>query len=75
MRISEYVKILEALRKEHGDIEVHTYMHGGRRIVADAPVVDHLLILNSRESVPRFASDVRYAHNYESRKGLKVVKV
>lgn len=57
MKISEYIFELERLQQEHGDLEIETLAFDFRRIKASAPVVGYKLILQGRESKPRFFYD------------------
>ena len=49
------IAALEEIREEHGDLEVDTFGHYGRR-PAMAPTVEHRLILKPRQSRPMFWS-------------------
>ena len=67
MKISEYVKLLNAIKKEHGDLEVEAYVGG--RITANPPKVAYTRVLKGRESKPDFWSN----YMEEDRKGEKVI--
>lgn len=70
MKISEYIKHLESVQSEIGDVEVQRENHWGRDS-APEPVAAFALILNGRESRPRFWS----AYEGEERKGGPVCRV
>jgi hypothetical protein len=74
MNLSKYISALEAIYLEHGDLEVETWGAGGVRVLAQMPAVTHRMILQGRESKPRFC-DVYDAKRDPARKGEKVVKV
>ena len=55
MKLREYIAELEALAQAHGDdLEVETYMFDFRRVSAGRPRLAHRLILQGRETKPRF---------------------
>lgn len=64
MKVSEYIAALEALKAEHGDLEVTTYMGGV--YPAGIPVTAYRLL--------RTEKYWHELHN-ESRKGEKVIRV
>jgi len=74
MKISELILLLEALKNEHGDLDVETYGYDGSRIPLNAPRIDHQAILKGREHKERFATAL-YGDAHESRKGTKVCRL
>lgn len=55
MNIQEYIKALVAIMDEHGsDLEVQTINVSFDRVEAREPTTAHALILNGRQSKPRF---------------------
>ena len=75
MNISEFVAELEAIKAEHGDLDVETYDAIGYRKEAWKPEIAYRLILKGREHSPRFWNAYLPAEERESRKGTKVCKV
>jgi hypothetical protein len=71
MKISEYIKVLENIKTEHGDLEVD-YYYFGRRKEANAPEIAFRKILKGRERTPDYWD--KYSGN-EDRKGEKVVRI
>jgi hypothetical protein len=71
MKISEYIGILQAIAAEHGDLEVDTLGGFGERRPAAPPRLAYRLILNGRQSKPRFWSS--YA-DHEDYKGQPVCR-
>lgn len=74
MKISEYVQLLNAIKDEHGDLEVETNNFNIDRVPQRPPVVDYKAILKGRERNPRFVSRY-YGSEREERKGEKVCRV
>jgi len=72
MTISEYITKLEALRAEHGDIEVESMAPDCSRREAPAPSAQHKKILAGRQHKSMFWS--RYTDRPET-KGEPVVQV
>jgi hypothetical protein len=75
MKASEYIKQIEALIAEHGDLEVMTYgmsQMANAAMSAYAPQLAYKAILNSRERQEKFYS--QYCDE-PSRKGEKVIKI
>lgn len=70
MKISEYIKHLESVRDQIGDVEVQHYGHGGRE-EASPPQVGFALLLRPRESRQRFWS----SYEGDDRKGEPVCRV
>jgi hypothetical protein len=70
MRISEYIGHLEALKSEHGDIEVECDFIWQRK-PAPPPAIAYKKILKPRERKPDFWSEI----DSEGQKGEKVVRV
>lgn len=54
MKISEYIVALEAIKAEHGDLEVETTGFDLRRIAARKPEIEFRKILSGRNRSPRF---------------------
>lgn len=75
MKISEYIEELEAIKEEHGDLDMETYAIDCARISVRAPTVDYRAVLFGRESKPRFFSDFRFEKDNEDRRGEKVCKL
>ena len=69
MKISEYVRHLEEIQADFGDLEVETVNFNFDRVSARKPTIDHMAILFGRESKPRVASWFKYSPDYEQRKG------
>ena len=69
MKLSAYIRKLEALLNEHGDLEVDTYGVGGDRQDAPVPEIAYRRILSNKERTPRFWWGI------EAKKGEKVVRV
>lgn len=72
MKISEYIRALEAIQFEHGDLEVDTYVYFGR-VSASLPEVAYRKILGKRESRNMFWSE--YYSGDADKKGAKVCKI
>ena len=70
MILSDYIKALQAIEAEHGDLEVETFFVDGSRRTAPKPEIDFRKILSPRQHKPAFWS----ATNPET-KGQKVVRV
>ena len=70
MKISEYIRHLENVMSEIGDVEVQSNGYDGRHNACQ-PCVAFALILRGRESRPRFWSK----YEGEERKGEAVCKV
>jgi hypothetical protein len=71
MKISQYIRELEAIRDQHGaDLEVQKEGWNGR-CTAGSPAVSHESILKGRESKQRFWSH----HDDVERKGAAVCRV
>lgn len=75
MKISQYIRHLKKIQKEHGNLEVQTSMFDGRRLAANTPEIDHIAILKGREHLPRFASYFCYDSDFTDRKGEKVCRI
>lgn len=71
MKVSEYIQQLEALRAEHGDLDVEAYFQNGDRVPARPPSVKHVKILKGRERKPVFW----YSWEGEDCKGPAVICV
>ena len=71
MRISEFIERLEAIREEHGDLEVEKYNGQGYRCPARVPETAYRRILKGRERAPVFAMDF----DGPERRGEKVCRV
>lgn len=71
MKISEYVAKLEEIERTEGDLEVMSDSAMGYRIVALGPRIAYELVLQGRESVPRFWAE----YCVVSRRGKKVVRI
>jgi hypothetical protein len=71
MKITELIKHLEKLKKEHGDLPVYTNGPMGALEYNGGPKVSHKMILQGREHKPRLWESF---HEPE-RKGEKVVKL
>lgn len=54
MQLSRYIKELESLLKEHGDVEVQKYNTCFDRVDASTPVIAYKRVLKVRESKPAF---------------------
>lgn len=70
MKISEYIKALETIRAEHGDLELDTMSVDGCRRPACSPKVGFRKILKGRESKPAFWYE--WASDCVGRQGDKV---
>lgn len=71
MRISEYIAALEAIKAEHGDLEVETTGFDLQRIAARKPEIEFRKILSGRNRSPRFWN----TWNGDAAKGEMVVRV
>ncbi len=71
MKISEYIKHLESVQSEIGDVEVQSYGFGGDRHTAPMPSVALVKLLSGREHKPRFWS----TYDGDERKGAPVCRV
>ena len=74
MKISEYVTALEAIRTEHGDLEVETD-NMDRRFTAPHPTIAYRKVLSKREHCAKFWYDWGAGHRHEEKQGEKVVRV
>lgn len=74
MTITEYIKHLEDIRAEHGELEVDTEGFSGRRSARE-PVVTYRKILGKRESRQEFWMDYSWDPTMRCAKGQKVVRV
>ncbi len=70
MKISEYIKHLESVRDQVGDVEVQQYDYDGRS-EARQPQVGYVLLLRPRERRPRFWS----SYEGDDRKGDPICRV
>ena len=75
MKISQYIRHLKNIQKEHGDLTVQKYTGSCDRIDAPAPVLDHAAILKGRETKHRFASSFTWEKGCEERVGEKVCRI
>ena len=73
MILSDYIKALQAIEAEHGDLEVQTEFCDQARVEAGKPKVAFALVLKGRESKPRFWLD--WFSDHKDRKGQKVVRL
>jgi hypothetical protein len=74
MNITNYIEKLEALRAEHGDIEVETYGVRGDRVTVADPILAFRKTLGSHQRTPAFWS--RYdPPETRGEKGEKVVRL
>lgn len=71
MRISEYIAALEAIKAEHGDLEVQKHNFAGHRVQVTGPKIAFTLGPEGQESYPRFWS----TWNGDAAKGEMVVRV
>jgi hypothetical protein len=71
MILSDYIKALQAIEAEHGDLEVETLFPDGSRRTVPNPGIEFAKILGRRESRAEFW---RSWHG-EERKGKRVVRV
>ena len=69
MKISELIKRLEALKTEHGDLEVTTPSFNGRPIDVN-PRIAFQRVNNSRQRLKAYASEIM-----KDTKGDKVIRV
>ena len=69
MKLSEYIRHLQQLLEDHGDLLVTTYGWRGVHEV-NAPEVKHMLILKGRESKRRY-----WAYEQPDRKGDLVISI
>lgn len=71
MRISEMISALDAIRREHGDLECRSDYSSGR-IAAGRPVVLHLRITSKQDPNPGF-----WSHHLDApeKRGDKVVRI
>ncbi len=73
MKVSEYIKALQELQAQHGDLEVYAYKAGAVR-KAPEPGVENLRILSKRESVQDYWRKT-YSRCTPENKGEKVVSI
>ena len=75
MIISEYIKKLEAIKAEHGDLYVYGHDWSstvlGAVRVAPSPTVEHLAIPGKRERAVRIFND----GESDLRRGYKIVRL
>ena len=71
MTISEYVRHLERIKREHGDLPVEDYDSYSGRGAAIKPEVAYRKVLRKRERKPRFWLD----YEAQELKGEKVVRI
>ena len=71
MKVSKYIKILQELQNEYGDLEVETYSVAGDRQPAREPQSAFHLILRGRQSKPRFWS----SWDHQNLQGERVIYV
>jgi hypothetical protein len=71
MILSDYIKALQAIEAEHGDLEVETFFHDWSRRTAPNPGIAFAKILRHRERRAEFWHSL---HGNEQ-KGQKVVRV
>ena len=69
MTISEYIRELEAIRAEHGELEIETYGLSCGRCPASTPTIAYKKILAGRQRRPAF-----WSYDLKT-KGEKVVRV
>jgi len=74
MKISEYMRHLEAIQKEHGDLDVEKSNWDGCRCECSKPKLDHRAILFGRERKARFVSEF-YGKDAAARLGEKVCRI
>ena len=70
MKISEYIKELEKVKAEIGDVEVETLNSKPARVTAESPTVAYRLILSGTAKNPQFFDESDYA-NYFKKYDLK----
>jgi len=71
MKASEYIKAMQALIDEHGDLEVKNESYDLQAFNVDEPKVMNMKILTKRESKPKLWRD----WHPEKEKGEKVIRV
>lgn len=72
MKISEYVRRLEAIITEHGDLEVEIDSPFIGRIEASAPTIAYRGVLRGRQNKPRFWDKF---HDDDQYRGERVVRI
>ena len=75
MKISQYIRHLKNIQREHGDLPVQKYHGSCDRIDAPAPVLDYEAVLKGRETKSRFSSSFTWEKGCDDRIGEKVCRV